>query len=108
MIIDELMLARVSRDRRFDKRTLEIARKLFIEKQEPLSVAKEFALLDKRIYAIRDAVRKQVASYGLPEGWTEVTLRGPADLVKTVEVIFRKRMKRLSAEGSSAESAAET
>ena len=108
MIVDELTLERVARERRFDKRTMEIARRLFVDKREPSSVAKEFALLDKRIYAIRAAVRKQVASYGLPEGWAEVTLRGPADLVKAVEGTFRKRMKRRSAERSSAGSASET
>lgn len=93
MIVDELLLARVARDRRFDERTVEIARRLFIGKDEPKKLATEFGLHDKRIYAIRAAVTKQIASYQLPEGWSEVTLRGPADVVQAVAAIFKKRMR---------------
>lgn len=95
MVVDELTLARVARERRFNARTVEIARRLFIDKHPPLSVAKEFALLDKRIYAIRAAVIKHVKGYALPEGWVEVTLRGPAAVMKEVEALFRKRMKNI-------------
>ena len=93
MVVDELTLERVARERRFNARTVEITRRLFIDKHPPLSVAKEFALLDKRIYAIRAAVIKQVQGYALPEGWVEVTLRGPADVVKKAEESFRRRMR---------------
>ena len=100
MIVDELLLERVVRDRRFDRRTVEIARRLFIGKEEPKKLAAEFGLHDKRIYAIRTAVTKQLASYELPEGWSEVTLRGPAEVVKAVDAIFKKRMREHGADGS--------
>jgi len=93
MIVDELLLERVARERRFDARTVEIARRLFIGDEAPRKVAKEFALIDKRIYAIRAEVLKQVERYALPEGWSEVTLRGPADVVKATQAFFNRRMR---------------
>ena len=93
MIVDELLLERVARDRRFDARTVEIARRLFIGNEPPRKVAKEFALIDKRIYAIRAEVLKQVERYALPEGWSEVMLRGPADVVKATQAFFNRRMR---------------
>lgn len=93
MIVDELLLERVARERRFDARTVEIARRLFIGNEAPRKVAKEFALVDKRIYAIRAEVLKQVESYALPGGWSEVTLRGPADVVKATQAFFNRRMR---------------
>jgi hypothetical protein len=96
MIVDELTLERVSRERRFDARTLEIARRLFIDKDPPRKVAKEFALIDKRIYAIRADVIDHVKKYELPDGWSEVVLRGPTDVVKAADALFKRRMKALS------------
>jgi hypothetical protein len=97
MIVDEPLLERVVRERRFDARTVEIAKRLFLGNEAPRKLAKEFALLDKRIYAIRAEVLKQVQRYDLPEGWSEVTLRGPAEVVKAAHALFRKRMRELGA-----------
>jgi hypothetical protein len=97
MIVDELLLERVVRERRFDDRTVEIAKRLFLGNEAPRKVAKEFGLIDKRIYAIRAEVIKQVERYALPEGWSEVTLRGPADVVKATQAFFKRRMNALSA-----------
>ena len=93
MIVDELLLERVARERRFDARTVEIARRLFLGNEAPRKVAKEFALIDQRLYAIRAEVLKQVERYALPEGWSEVTLRGPADVVKATQAFFNRRMR---------------
>jgi len=93
MTVDEPILERVLRERRFDQRTAEIAKRLFLRDEAPQKLAREYALLDKRIYAIRAEVLKQVKGYALPAGWSEVTLRGPADVVKAAHALFRKRMR---------------
>jgi len=93
MIIDEPILERVLRERRFDERTAEIARRMFLKNEAPKKLAMEYALLDKRIYAIRAEVVKQVKKYALPEGWSEVTLRGPADAVKAAHALFKRHMR---------------
>jgi len=93
MIVDEPILERVLRERRFDERTAEIARRLFLGDEPPRKLAKEYALLDKRIYAIRAEVVKQVKEYALPAGWSEVTLKGPADAVRAAHALFKRRMR---------------
>jgi hypothetical protein len=95
MIVDEMLLERVTRERRFDDRTVEIAKRLFLGNGAPRTVAKEFGVIDKRVYAIRAEVIRQVESYELPEGWSEVTLRGPADIVKATKKFFKKRINAL-------------
>lgn len=95
MIVDELMLQRVARDRRFDARTVEIARHLFLRKEAPRKVAREFALVDKRIYAIRAEVLRQAEKYALPPGCAEVTLRGPPEVIRTTERFFRQQMEAI-------------
>jgi len=47
------------RERRLDDPTVEIARRLFLGNKAPMKPAKEFALIDKRIDAIRAALTKQ-------------------------------------------------
>ncbi|WP_213956768.1 MULTISPECIES: hypothetical protein [unclassified Variovorax] len=93
MTVDEPILERVLRERRFDERTAEIARRLFLGNERPQKLAMEYCLLDKRIYAIRAEVVKHVKGYALPAGWSEVTLRGPVDAVKAAHALFRKRMR---------------
>ncbi len=95
MNIDENMLERVSRERRFDARTVDIARHLFLLNMPPRQVATQFGVVDKRVYAIRAAVLEQVEKYKLPEGWSEITLRGPIDAVKEAEAIFRRRLREI-------------
>ena len=107
MIVDELLLERVARERRFDARTVEIARRIFIGNEAPRKLAKEFALIDKRIYAIRAEVLKHVERYALPEGWSEVMLRGPADVVKATQAFFNRRM-RATADAAPGSDASET
>ncbi len=102
MIVDANILERVSRERRFDARTVEIARHLFLMGMPPRQVATQFGVVDKRVYAIRAAVLDQVEKYKLPDGWSEVTLRGPIDAVKEAEATFRRRMREIQARSDAA------
>lgn len=88
--VDGPLLERVARERRFDPRTLEIARKLFINDEAVRKVAQEYGVIDKRVYAIRKTVLDHVQKYELPQGWSEVTLRGPAELVQAVHELFEQ------------------
>jgi ribosome recycling factor len=97
-VVDSHLLERVARERRFDPRTLEIARRLFIKKESVKRLSTEYGVIHQRIYAIRRSVIEQVEKYELPEGWTEVTLRGPADLVQSITELFQQRMTELAAE----------
>lgn len=94
MTVDEVTLERVLRDRRFDERTVAIARRLFIDNIAPRALAKEFAVIDKRVYAIRAAVLKQASKYALPEGWSELTVQGPAHVVSEVQAVYAALMSK--------------
>jgi hypothetical protein len=92
-LVDEALLERVARERRFDPRTLEIARRLSIHKDSPKMLSTEYGVIHQRIYAIRRMVQEAVQGYGLPEGWSEVTLRGPADFVLATKAKFERQMR---------------
>jgi hypothetical protein len=94
-VVDEALLARISRERKFDPKTLEIARRLFIEDAAPKKLAAEYGVIFQRIYAIRRAVLDAVADYALPSGWSEVTLRGPAEAIAAAEKAYRQYMAKL-------------
>lgn len=94
-VVDKHLLDRVARERRFDDRTMEIARRLFLDEEKPRKLALEYAVIHQRIYAIRRMVTKVVASYELPPGYTEVTLRGPAELVQAISELFDLQMSEL-------------
>lgn len=94
-VVDKHLLDRVSRERRFDDRTMEIARRLFLEGEKPTKLAREYAVIHQRIYAIRRMVTEAVASYELPPGYSEVTLRGPAELVQAICELFDQQMSEL-------------
>ena len=70
-----------------------IARRLFIENEAPKKLATEYGVIHQRIYAIRKLVQEAVESYRLPEGWSEVTLRGPADLVRATATQFEAKKR---------------
>lgn len=86
MTVDEIQLARVAKIRRFDPRTLEIARRLFIAGDKPKLLAAEYGVILQRIYAIRKAVLESA----LPSGWDEVTLKGPSEAVEAARAAFEK------------------
>lgn len=86
--IDENELQRIASVRRFDSRTLEIAHRLFIAKDKPLKLAKEYGLIHQRIYQIRRAILDEA----LTEGEAEVTLRGTVAAVEAAKRAFEKHM----------------
>jgi hypothetical protein len=94
-VVDKYLLDRVSRERRFDDRTMEIARRLFLDREKPRKLALEYAVIHQRIYAIRRMVTEAVESYELPPGYSEVTLRGPADLIRAICELFDQQMSDL-------------
>lgn len=79
--IDLAFLERLSQERRFEARTLEIAKRLFIYQEPPKRLAVEYGVNLARVYAIRNQVRQVAQEQQLPEGWVEVTLAGPADVI---------------------------
>ena len=93
--VDEAELQRIARQRRFDPRTLEIARRLFIQGDRPKLLAAEYGLILQRIYAIR----KAVLDMALPAGEAEVTLRGPVEAVEAAQRAFERYMERMQGEG---------
>ena len=94
--VDEAELQRIARQRRFDPRTLEIARRLFVDGDRPKSLAAEYGLILQRIYAIR----KAVLDLALPEGEAELTLKGPAEAIKAAKRAFDKYMEKLAITGT--------
>lgn len=89
--IDEVELARIAKVRRFDARTLEIARRLFIDKAKPMLLTVEYGVIHQRIYAIRRAVLEEA----LPAGTAEITLRGPVEAVEAARRAFDRHMEKL-------------
>jgi hypothetical protein len=94
-VVDRYLLDRVSRERRFDDRTMEIARRLFLNREKPRKLALEYAVIHQRIYAIRRMVTEAIAGYELPPGYSEVTLRGPAELIRAIGELFDQQMSEL-------------
>lgn len=88
--IDEEELARIAKRRRFDARTLEIAHRLFIGKEEPMLLKAEYGVIHQRIYAIRQAVLKDA----MPAGTAEVTLRGPVGAIEAAQRAFDRYMEK--------------
>ena len=68
--VDGKKLEHIARLRKFDPRTLEIARRLFIHQEKPKLLSAEYGVILQRIYAIRKAVLDSA-----DDG--ELTLRGP-------------------------------
>ena len=63
--IDKYLLDRVARERRFDDRTMEIARRLFLKEEKPRKLALEYAVIHQRIYAIARRIPPgQTRTYG--------------------------------------------
>ncbi|PZQ77686.1 MAG: hypothetical protein DI563_02785 [Variovorax paradoxus] len=94
--IDEEELARIAKLRRFDARTLEIARRLFIDKDAPMLLTAEYGVIHQRIYAIKRAVLKDA----LPVGIAEITLRGPKEAVEAARRAFDRHMEKHRSAGA--------
>jgi hypothetical protein len=68
---------------------------LFLEGHKPKRLAREYAVIHQRIYAIRKMVMEAVADYELPAGYSQVTLTGPAELVRAMADLFEQQMREL-------------
>jgi len=102
--IDADLLERIAGERRFEARTLEIAKRLFIHKETPKRVASEFGVYLQRVYAIRKEILLAAESAALPSGWARMELVGPRELVEQFRLEFEaalaKRRRSQSAEGA--------
>lgn len=96
MSVSEADLERIKNQRRFDARTMEIARSLFIHNQQPMKLAATHGVLPQRIYAIR----KAVLELALPPGQVELTLTGPAEAIEAARIAFKKQMAKMGLESA--------
>ncbi len=98
--VDLPLLERIASRRRFEPRTLEIAKRLFVYGEPPKRLAVEYGLNVQRIYAIQRRVLEAAAASKLPEGWEELTVAGPRELVASFREAFEKA---LAASGAAAD-----
>jgi hypothetical protein len=96
--IDLALLERIGEVRRFEARTLEIAKRLFIHGETPKRLAVEYGVNIQRVYAIRREVLAVAKQLQLPVGWAEVRLAGPRELIQTLERQYALAMKQLGLE----------
>lgn len=94
IVIDEAVLARVARERKFDPKTLEIARRLFLDGTAPKRLSAEYGVILQRIYAIRRAVRGAIEQHALQNGWFEIHLQGTAEAIEAAQLAFREKMNK--------------
>ena len=94
MSVSEADLERILSQRRFDDRTKEIARRLFLHEERPKLLAVEYGLILQRIYAIR----KAVLDLAMPPGEAQVTLTGPVEAIEAARLAFKKQMVKMGLE----------
>lgn len=82
--IDLSLLERIAQQRRFEERTLEIAKRLFVHGETPKRLSVEYGVNIQRVYAIRKEVLAAAKALDLPTGWEEITVRGPKELIEQV------------------------
>lgn len=92
--IDLALLERIATQRRFESRTLEIAKRLFIHGETPKRLSIEYGVNLQRVYAIRKEVLAAAEVVALPPGWQEVTLAGPKELIEQVQRQFAEALAR--------------
>lgn len=89
------LLDRIAAERRFQARTLAIAKRLFIHDQTPKRVAVEFSVNIQRVYAIRKEILLAAESLALPSGWSRAELVGPRALVEQFRVEFEAALTKV-------------
>jgi len=82
--IDLELLQRIAEQRRFEGRTLEIAKRLFVHGETPKRLSVEYGVNIQRVYAIRKEVLAAAQALALPRGWEELTIRGPKELIDRI------------------------
>ncbi|MBS0448530.1 MAG: hypothetical protein JSR59_21625 [Proteobacteria bacterium] len=98
--VDLALLERIAQKRRFEERTLEIAKRHFVYGESVPRLAAEYGLHVQRVYAIRRMVLETAQQIALPPGWEEVTIAGPRELVARFKRLFEEALARHGAEGA--------
>lgn len=100
MEIDLALLERIAQQRRFEGRTLEIAKRLFIHGETPKRLAVEYGVNVQRVYAIRREVLAAAQALALPPGWEEATIAGPRELIAELKRQLADALGRLEDGGT--------
>ena len=98
--IDLALLERIAEQRRFENRTLEIAKRLFIHGETPKRLSVEHGINLQRVYAIRKEILGAAQASALPPGWEEVTLVGPSEVIAQIKRHFTEALARHRAASS--------
>jgi hypothetical protein len=93
--IDLALLERIQELRRFDPRTLEIAKRLLIYGEDPKRLSVENGINLQRVYAIRKEVLAAAEAVKLPPGWVRLELVGPRKVIERIRRQFDEEMARL-------------
>ncbi len=94
--IDYAMLERIAEQRRFEARTLDIAKRLFIHRENPKAVSTQYGVNLARVYAIRKEVLAAAQALALPAGWEELHLSGPSEVIARIRRQFEEEMSRVA------------
>ena len=90
--ITAALLDDLAERRHFADRTLEIAKRLFIENETPTHLALAYGLSLQRVYRIRDTILAAAKAEALPHGWEEVTIAAPSPIIREI----RERLAEVS------------
>ena len=93
--IDFALLERIAEHRRFDPRTLDIAKRLLIHGEDPKGLSVEYGINLQRVYAIRKEVLAAAEAVKLPPGWDRLELVGPRKLIERIKRQFDEEMAKL-------------
>ena len=89
-MIDLALLERIAEQRRFENRTLEIAKRLSVE----------YGVNLQRVYAIRKEILAAAQASALPPGWEEATFVGPSEVIAQIKRHFAEALARHRARAS--------
>ena len=92
--IDEDLLQRIAAQRHFGPQTLEIAQRLFLQRDRPADLAEIYGLRLQRVYAIRKTFEVAAQALQLPAGWIRMELVGPKLLVRRYRRMFDAALVR--------------
>lgn len=95
MTVDLQILDRVAAARHFQPETLEIARRLLVFGDTPKRLSIEYGINHQRVYAIRKKVLAAVAELDVPDGWEEVRLVGPTEVIADLKARFAEALRAL-------------
>ncbi len=82
--IDAQLLDRIAQERRYEARTIEIARRLFVHRETPKRLSLEYGIHVQRVYTLRREILEAARALALPPGWEEVTISGPKELIEQI------------------------